>query len=380
MHESGYNCIYHTGTGPVFCQKISAYQFNWSVAGPHYDNNGTGSYPWLLPYKCLDTWSFRSFHNNSPAVFHKMDNTFLRSDFVFLAGASIYFQSLRKTKKELSAFLIKRGLWLLIVEIFIFNLAFSFDIQFGVVALQVIWAIGISMIILGFAIWLPYMAFFIAGVIIVFGHNLLDFYEAGLAQSPGWWYDLIHRPGIYTLWPNHQLFIFYPFLPWCGLMMLGYCFGNLFLRFEGNHRKKMLIWPGCTVLLFFVVLRYSNFYGDPDKWLTQKTGLYTFFAFMDVQKYPPSLLFMCATVGCALLFLAFTDKANNRLSRFITVYGRVPFLYYVLHFFLFIFYLPAYFLQEDIHLRRAFIMIVGLRRILLYPAKVIRLASFTSYG
>ena len=115
------------------------------------------------------------------------------------------------------------------------------------------------------------------------------------------------------------------------------------------------MWLGCTVLLFFVVLRYSNIYGNPDKWLTQKTGLYTFFSFMNVQKYPPSLLFMCATVGCALLFLAFTDKVNNRLSRFITVYGRVPFLYYVLHFFLIhlisacLFFTRGHSFEEGIH-------------------------------
>lgn len=133
---------------------------------------------------------------------------------------------------------------------------------------------------------------------------------------------------------NTNLLIFYPFLPWCGLMILGYCFGKLFLKFEGNKRKRMLLLLGCSVLLFFTVLRFTNTYGDPLKWSTQKNGLYTFLSFINLQKYPPSLLYMCATVGIALLFLAFTGNANNRLSEFITVYGRVPFLYYILHFFL----------------------------------------------
>jgi uncharacterized membrane protein len=254
-------------------------------------------------------------------------------NFVFLAGASIYFQSLRKTKKELSSFLMKRGLWLLFVEIFIANLVFTFDIHFSFIALQVIWAIGISMIILGVLIWLPYTAILIVGVIIVFGHNTLDYYEANLKQQPAWWYSMLHAPGIYTLSQNRNLLIFYPFLPWSGLMIIGYCFGKLFLKFEADKRKRMLIILGCAILLFFVVLRYTNTYGDPGKWSTQKNALYTFLSFMKLQKYPPSLLFMCATVGIALLFLAFTGNANNRLSRFITVYGRVPFLYYVLHFF-----------------------------------------------
>lgn len=105
-------------------------------------------------------------------------------NFVFLAGVSIYFQSLRKTKKELSVFLIKRGLWLLFVEIFIVNLEFGFDIHFSFIALQVIWAIGISMIILGLLIQLPYTTIFIIGSFIVLGHNALDYYEAGLKQQP----------------------------------------------------------------------------------------------------------------------------------------------------------------------------------------------------
>jgi len=254
--------------------------------------------------------------------------------FVFLAGASIYFQSLRKSAKELSWFLFTRGVWLILIEIFIVDLEFSFDFHYHIIALQTIWSIGISMIILSLVIRLPYTAILALGLIIVFGHNILDYYEAGMKQSPGWWYNLLHLPGFYKLWDDHNLYIFYPFLSWSGLMMLGYCFGKLFLSYEGTARKKMLFITGAMVLLFFAVLRYTNSYGDPGKWSTQKTSLYTFFSFMDLQKYPPSLLYMCATVGLALLFLAFTDNVNNKLTRFITVYGRVPFLYYILHFFL----------------------------------------------
>ncbi|MBV9962764.1 MAG: DUF1624 domain-containing protein [Parafilimonas sp.] len=255
-------------------------------------------------------------------------------NFVFLAGASIYFQTFRKTTKELSKFLLTRGLWLVFVELFIVNLEFSFDIHYHLIALQTIWSIGISMIILSAMIRLPYTAILIVGLTIVFGHNLLDFYEAGLKQTPGWWYDLLHHQGVYKLSSDHTLLIFYPFLPWSGLMMLGYCFGKLFLKYEGAERRKMLVITGIIMLLFFVVLRYTNQYGDPLKWSAQKNELYTFFSFMNVQKYPPSLLYMCATVAPAMLFLAFTDKASNKLAKFITVYGRVPFLYYVLHFFL----------------------------------------------
>jgi len=256
--------------------------------------------------------------------------------FVFLAGTGAFFQSQRKTKKELSWFLISRGLWLLVVEIFVMNFAFSFDIHYSLIGLQTIWSIGISMIILGLVIWLPFTAIFILGSLIVLGHNALDYYEGPPAtyHSPGWFYDLLHHVNFYTLWDGHSLLILYPFLSWCGLMMLGYCFGKLFINFEGKQRKKLLIWLGVGVILFFAILRYTNDYGNPFKWSTQKNGLYTFLSFMNVQKYPPSLLYMCATIGPAILFLAFFGKARNGLTRFITVYGRVPFFYYILHFFL----------------------------------------------
>ncbi|MEO6456141.1 MAG: heparan-alpha-glucosaminide N-acetyltransferase domain-containing protein, partial [Ginsengibacter sp.] len=276
-------------------------------------------------------------------------------NFVFLAGVSIYFQSLRKTKKELSSFLLKRGVWLVFVEILIVNPEFSFDYHFSFLALQVIWAIGVSMIILGLLIRLPYTAILIIGAIIILGHNMLDYYEAHLKEQPAWWYSMLHMPGIYKLTNDRSLLIFYPFLPWSGLMVMGYCFGKLFLKFDGNKRKKMLILLGCIVLLFFVVLRYTNTYGDPGKWSIQKNSLYTFLSFINLRKYPPSLLYMCATVGLALVFLAFTTNANNRLSRFITVYGRVPFLYYVLHFFLIhavsagLFFARGHAVQEGMH-------------------------------
>lgn len=159
--------------------------------------------------------------------------------FVFLAGTSAWFQSLRKTKKELSLFLIKRGLWLIVIEITIINLIFSFDIYFSTIALTTIWAIGISMLILGLVIWLPFTAIVIIGALIVLGHNSLDFYEAGRrGEQLGFMYDLSHRVNLHSLGGNVNLLILYPFLPWAGLMMLGYSFGKIFTRFEGAERKK----------------------------------------------------------------------------------------------------------------------------------------------
>lgn len=253
--------------------------------------------------------------------------------FVFLTGSSIWFQSLRKTRRQLSVFLLKRGLWLVFIEIFVMNFAFSFDIHFGLIALQTIWSIAISMIILGLAIWLPFPAIFVMGSLIVLGHNSLDYYEAHMKGQLGWLYSLVHTPGFYKLWDGHNLLILYPFVSWSGLMMLGYCFGKLFLSVEGIKRKKMLIWLGLGTILLFAIVRAFDAYGDPLHWSTQKNGLYTFLSFMNVQKYPPSLLYTCATIGPAILFLGLAGNAKNGLTKFITVYGRVPFFYYILHFY-----------------------------------------------
>ena len=253
--------------------------------------------------------------------------------FVFLAGTSGYLQSLRKSKKELSLFLIKRGLWLVLLEMTLITFSFSFDIYFNVIALQTIWSIGISMIVLGLFIWLPFPVIFMCGLAIVLGHNLLDIYEKDrLVFSMG--YSLLHRPGIFHLWANHNLLAFYPFLSWAGLMLLGYCFGKLLYNNEGIQRKKVLMWLGLGVIVFFIVIRILDVYGDPDVLNNNDKPLNSLYSFLEVSKYPPSLLFMCMTIGPAILFLAFFDKVQGRVVRIISVYGRVPFFYYILHFYL----------------------------------------------
>jgi uncharacterized membrane protein len=181
---------------------------------------------------------------------------------------------------------------------------------------------------------LPFSIILWLGLVIVLGHNLLDFAEASRAGKVPLWWNFLHRVNIVPLNDGHSLFIFYPFLPWAGLMLLGYCCGSLFTGMEPARRKKILLATGITAIVFFVVLRAANFYGDPVKWTMQKTSLQTFFSFMNVQKYPPSLLFLCATIGPALLFLAFAKNTGSRLVKIISVYGRVPFFYFLVHFFI----------------------------------------------
>ena len=254
--------------------------------------------------------------------------------FVFLAGTSAWFQTRRKSKKELSRFLITRGAWLILIEITLVNFSFGFDPHFYFIGLQTIWAIGISMIILGLVIWLPFTAIFAIGSLIVLGHNSLDFYEAGHKGNYNFFYALLHHQQLFLLDSKHAFIIMYPFLSWAGLMMMGYCFGKFFTHYEGAKRKKMLTRLGIGIILFFIALRATNLYGNPEHWATQKNTLFTIFSFIDTHKYPPSLLYMCMTIGPAILFIAWAGTIKNGLTKFVTVYGRVPFFYYVIHFYL----------------------------------------------
>lgn len=257
--------------------------------------------------------------------------------FVFLAGTSIYLQSLRKSSKELSLFLLKRGLWLILVEILIVTFSFTYDIHMKVIIFQVIWAIGISMVCMAALVFLPYYWILAIGLLIFCGHNLLDYAEAQHQGTFPFLWDLAHH-GFFKLYPiptGRKLMILYPFLPWTGIMMLGYALGRLFeAKILPAQRRKWLLTLGLASIALFFLLRTLNAYGDPNHWQGRDTFLKTVFAFFDVTKYPPSIMYACITLGPALVFLAFIEPANNRITAFFNVYGKVPFFYYVIHFYI----------------------------------------------
>lgn len=258
--------------------------------------------------------------------------------FVFLAGSSIYLMSRKKTKKELSMFLISRGIWLVIVELVIITLGWTFNPLFNLLILQVIWAIGISMILMGLLVRLPFKIVFALGIIIVFGHNLLDYKSVNEGLKGSVLADLLYFSNfsMYPLFENHYLIIVYSFLPWMGVMLLGYCFGKLYEpETDVKWRRKKLLQLGIGILLIFFILRFINIYGDPVPWSEQPRGtIYTFLSFFNVNKYPPSLLFLSMAIGTGIIFLALIEKVQNRFTAAMNIYGRVPMFYYILHFYI----------------------------------------------
>ncbi|MFZ6014391.1 MAG: DUF1624 domain-containing protein [Bacteroidota bacterium] len=254
--------------------------------------------------------------------------------FVFLAGTSAFLVGSRKGKADLSSFLLKRGLWLIVLEFTIINFSWFFNIQFSLIAMTVIWALAIGMILLAAAIHLPYKAVFALGLLLVAGHNLLDnvHLEGNGAGAIGW--ALLHEFKGFAL-GHFFLFIGYPILPWTGVMLLGYCFGKLYLpSADSETRKKTVLWTGVSMVAAFLVIRFINSYGDPFPWSAQQNGAYTFLSFMNVTKYPPSLLYILITLGPAFIFLALSEKLTGKLAQYVIALGRVPMFYYIIHLYL----------------------------------------------
>jgi uncharacterized membrane protein len=248
--------------------------------------------------------------------------------FVFLAGTSAFLVGSRKGKKELSSFLFKRGLWLIVLEFTVINFSWFFNVHFSFIALTVIWGLAIGMIILSFAIHLPFKMIFVLGLLLVAGHNLLDsVHITGSAAAANIW-AVLHVPSVFQL-GYFKIFTGYPILPWTGIMLLGYCFGTLYKpSFDSQTRRRVLFQLGSGMILLFIVIRLINIYGDPSPWNVQSNP---FLSFINVTKYPPSLLYILITLGPALIFLALSEKMTGRLSQYVIALGRVPMFFYILH-------------------------------------------------
>jgi uncharacterized membrane protein len=254
--------------------------------------------------------------------------------FVFLSGISIYLQSLRKTKKELAIFLFTRGLWLVLMELTLVGFGWSFNPAFSFFFLQVIWAIGTSMILLSGIILFPYWVAVVLGIGITLTHNLVDYFifpdpEVYTAAD----FLLMTDFKVFSIGPV-QVLSAYAILPWTGIMLLGYAIGKWFNteHFTPQLRQRRLVSAGLLLITFFILLRLGNSYGDPAQWSEQKDVTYTLLSFLNVTKYPPSLMYACMTLGPALLALAALENVQIKgLAGIMNTFGRVPFFYYLIH-------------------------------------------------
>jgi uncharacterized membrane protein len=246
--------------------------------------------------------------------------------FILLAGVSAYLMSRRCDRKELQRFLLTRGLWLIVLEFTVIQFAWSFNFRYDVgLIMQVIWAIGASMIALAALVRLPRWALGAVAVLMIGGHNLLDGVSPETFGQWAWLWNIAHVQGRTSF-----AFVLYPLIPWIGVMALGFCAGALF-ELDAQRRRLILLSSGTLAILLFVALRAANVYGDPQSWVAQATPMLTFLSFINVHKYPPSLLYLLITLGIASLLLAGAEMARGRLIGVLNTFGRTPLFFYVLH-------------------------------------------------
>lgn len=263
--------------------------------------------------------------------------------FVFLSGVSAYLQFARgKSAPNLSLFLLTRGLWLIFLELSVLSFGWSFAFPF-LFFLQVIWAIGWSMIALAALVWLPRIAVLGIGIAIIAGHNLLDPVSAEQFGQWGIVWAFLHDGGLLPNFQQPIALLGYPVLPWIGVMAFGYGMGAVFIQGPAQ-RERTLLTLGVAMLAAFFVLRGFNLYGNPTipggpdptvrLWQDQPDLTSQIMVFLDVQKYPPSLHFVLVTLGVMFALWPLLARLRGPIASVLNTFGAVPFFFYVLHIYL----------------------------------------------
>jgi uncharacterized membrane protein len=281
------------------------------------------------------TQSPTNLETTTPILFFTRWITYLCAPtFVFLAGTSVYISFKKSNSVSLSRnFLLKRGLYLIVLELIVVNFALFFDPGFHTIIFEVIAAIGFGFIVLGLSLKVPIKIIGIIGLVIIFCHNLVPLIPVAENLVVKTILSLLFNQTAFPVFSNSVFVMAYPPIPWLGIMLVGFAAGILF-ELPAKRRKNLFLKIGSSALLLFIVIRFINVYGDSFKWSFQKNSMFSFLSFMNITKYPPSLLFCLITLGIMFLMLVFAEGTNNKLSKIVSVYGRVPLFYFITHFFL----------------------------------------------
>ncbi len=300
---------------------------------------------------------------------------FVAPAFIFLAGTSAFLHGRKLANtRSLSRFLVTRGLWLVLLELTVLRVAWTFNFDFSHYLLAgVIWVIGWCMVLLAGLIFLPVRALAGFGLVVVLGHNILDRFVSSLYASLenshwGWLWQVLYLGGPIQIGEHGPtLFVLYSIIPWVGVMALGYVFGSVMIM-DQLACRKVCVTLGTSAIVLFLLLRGFNVYGDPRPWVApahpaivqsqnaphinssaptttaspaapqaapvappRRPQAPAWISFLNTAKYPASLLFLLMTLGPMLLVLPFLENAGSRVSGVLKIFGRVPFFYYVLH-------------------------------------------------
>lgn len=225
-------------------------------------------------------------------------------------------------------FLCKRGLWLVILELTVLRFAVNFRFVHGLIFLSILWALGCSMIVLGFLVRVPIPVLTVLSIGMIVTHNLADGVSASRFGAAAW--NILHQLGIFRV-GGVAVAALYPLVPWIAVMAAGYCFGRV-VKWDAPRRRRWMVRIGLGLTVAFLVLRGINVYGDPNRW-SHVPGM-TVLSFLRCNKYPPSLDFLLMTLGPALLLMAWFDHLVFTKTNPLIVFGRVPLFYFLVHFFL----------------------------------------------
>jgi len=252
--------------------------------------------------------------------------------FMFLAGVGASLSLGRgRTQKDLSHFLLTRGLWLALLELtWVRSIGWVFNFDYSLVLIGVLWALGWSMVTLSVLIRIPIRvltAISIAGIVL---HHLTDGWKPEMFGPFAVLWRLLHVPGLFYQSPSVMVTGGYVVIPWAFVMALGYCFGPIF-KWDAERRRRALLQYGAALTAAFVVIRGINIYGDPAPWQSQPDAVFTFLSFLNTSKYPPSLCYVLMTLGPGMLLLGLFEHWRNAASRFFLVFGQVPLFFYLLH-------------------------------------------------
>ncbi len=254
--------------------------------------------------------------------------------FVFLAGTSAFLSLQNATNlKKNKEFLLKRGVWLILLEFTVVNFGVWFDLGFHLYLFQVIAAIGFGFVALSFLSRLSPKVIGGIGLFIIASHNILPLIPIEQSSILKTILTPLFSTTAIPLTANTVLVMGYPPIPWIGILLVGFCFGMLFNRPQ-QERKSIFLKIGLGSIALFFVLRFINVYGDPVPWSAQKNGLFTALSFINVSKYPPSLIFSLLTLGAMFLILSFAERIENRFTNFVSVYGKTPLFFYLIHWYI----------------------------------------------
>lgn len=271
----------------------------------------------------------------TPALFFTRWITHLCAPtFVFLSGASAFLSYQNKNNYTRSrSFLFKRGLWLIFLELTLINFVLWFDVHFRIMWIQVIAAIGFGFILLSLLLKINAKWLAIIALIIIGGHDWITTSPASKDAIIDSVVSVLFKQKLFQITPNFIFLVAYPLIPWFGIMLLGFSCGKMFTQNDAQ-RKKFVLTASVISFAVFFVLRFINSYGDPSHWQTQKNFTFTVMSFLNVSKYPPSLIYTSLFLGITFLLLYFFDDVKNRFTQIVSVYGKVPMFYYILHLFM----------------------------------------------